>query len=115
MKSGWWVLLWMGGLALPSWIGHEGDGSLDLLTFGWGELDSLVPTFIAVTGRLSSQGIVDTVHRTIVRIPVKATKRCRPAEPGGFPATGPLEKRSAGKGGAGETHALAEQRETLRT
>ncbi|MGP5608006.1 APC family permease [Arthrobacter rhombi] len=68
MKSGWWMLLWMGGLALLSWIGHYGDGSLDLLTFGWGELGALVLTaivfWVAVTRRLSPQEVVDNVERT---------------------------------------------------
>ncbi len=73
MKSGWWMLLWMGGLGLLSWIGHYGDGALDLLTFGWGELGALVLTIIvfivAVTRRLEPQEVVDNVERTHLEDP----------------------------------------------
>ncbi|MDN5755007.1 MAG: hypothetical protein L0H32_04510 [Micrococcaceae bacterium] len=73
MKSGGWMLLWMAGLALLSWIGHYGDGSLDLLTFGWGELGALVLTaivfWVAVTRRLSPQEVVDNVYRTHLEDP----------------------------------------------
>lgn len=68
MRSGWWMLLWMGGLAVLSWLGHYGEGSLDVLGFGWGELAVLVLTvivfFVAVTRRLSPQEVVDNVRRT---------------------------------------------------
>lgn len=68
MRSGWWMILWMGGLALLSWLGHYGDGALDLMGFGWGELVILVFTvivfFVAVTQRLAPQDVVDNVQRT---------------------------------------------------
>ncbi|WP_372699510.1 APC family permease [Arthrobacter sp. JSM 101049] len=68
MRSGWWMILWMAGLALLSWIGHYGEGALDLMGFGWGELVILVFTvivfFVAVTQRLAPQDVVDNVQRT---------------------------------------------------
>jgi amino acid transporter len=39
--ASWWILPWLGGLCLFSWIGHY-DGGLDLLAFGVGELVIIV-------------------------------------------------------------------------
>lgn len=75
-KSGWWMVLWLGGLGVLSWLGHYGEGSLDLLTFGWGELATLVLTAIvfyaAVSQRLQPQDVVDNVERTHVADPEEA-------------------------------------------
>ncbi|WP_218852433.1 APC family permease [Spelaeicoccus albus] len=73
MKSGWWMLLWMAGLALLSWIGFYGDGALKLLGFGWGELGALVWTIIVfvvgVRNRLTPEEVVSTVHHTHIDEP----------------------------------------------
>lgn len=37
LRSGWWMLPWLGGLCLISLLGHYQDG-LGVLGFGWGEL-----------------------------------------------------------------------------
>lgn len=68
LKSGWWMILWLVGLGVLSWLGHYGEGSLDILTFGWGELAAAVLTiivfYVAVSQRLTPQEVVDNVERT---------------------------------------------------
>lgn len=68
-KAGWWVLLWLGGLTLCSWFGHyEGGMDLGFFHFGWGELVvaifTLIVYIVAVSNRLTSDKVVDTVART---------------------------------------------------
>jgi amino acid transporter len=66
-KAGWWVLLWLGGLAVCSWLGHY-SGGLDYFTFGPGELIvaafTLVVYIVAVSNRLTPEKVVDTVAAT---------------------------------------------------
>lgn len=68
LKSGWWMILWLVGLGVLSWLGHYGEGSLDILTFGWGELGAAVLTiivfYVAVSQRLTPREVVDNVERT---------------------------------------------------
>ncbi|WP_417218780.1 APC family permease [Arthrobacter sp.] len=68
LKSGWWMLLWLGALGVLSYLGHYGEGSLDILTFGWGELGAAVVTvivfYVAVSQRLRPQDVVENVERT---------------------------------------------------
>jgi Amino acid transporters len=68
LKSGWWMILWLGALGVLSYLGHYGEGSLDILTFGWGELCAAVVTvivfYVAVSQRLRPQDVVDNVERT---------------------------------------------------
>lgn len=67
-KSGWWMILWLGGLGVLSWLGHYGEGALDVLTFGWGELATAVLTvivfYVAISQRLQPRDVVGNVERT---------------------------------------------------
>lgn len=67
-RNGWWMLLWMGGLALLSWLGSYGEGQLNLLTFGWGELGCLILTIIVfivgIKTRLKPTEVVQNVENT---------------------------------------------------
>ncbi|GAA1362455.1 APC family permease [Arthrobacter rhombi] len=68
LKSGGWMILWLGALGVLSYLGHYGEGALDILTFGWGELGAAVVTvvvfYVAVSQRLRPQDVVDNVERT---------------------------------------------------
>ncbi|HET7303920.1 MAG TPA: APC family permease [Segeticoccus sp.] len=74
-RSGWWMLLWMGGLAFLSWIGHY-SGGLDVLGFGWGELCVLAWTIIvygiAMKTRLRPERVVGNVRGTHMDSPEEA-------------------------------------------
>lgn len=65
-KSGWWILVWFGGLALCSWLGHYGGG-LDILGFGSGIVAMVVLTAVvyvlAMRTRLGARQVVENVHR----------------------------------------------------
>lgn len=65
-EAGWWMIPWLAGLALLSWLGHY-EGGRNLLTFGWGELVivafSAVIYMLAVSTRLSPQKCADNVRR----------------------------------------------------
>lgn len=67
LRSGAWMIPWLGGLCLFSWIGHY-EGGLDLLTFGWGELVvavfSALIYLLAVRTRLVPEQCVENVRRT---------------------------------------------------
>src|SRR5699024_1897717 len=67
-KSGWWMLLWIGGLAVLSYLGNYGEGSLGVLTFAWGELACLIVTAIVfavgVGTRLKSDEVIANVENT---------------------------------------------------
>ncbi|HET7326563.1 MAG TPA: APC family permease [Nocardioidaceae bacterium] len=72
LNAGWWMLLWLAGLAALSYFGHY-EGGTDLLPFGWGELltaaFSAAVYVIAVATRLSPAMVVDNVRRTHVEEP----------------------------------------------
>jgi amino acid transporter len=65
-QAGWWMIPWLGGLALLSWLGHY-EGGIGVLTFGWGELTvvvfSVLIFMLAVRTRLSPQECVQNFRR----------------------------------------------------
>lgn len=67
MRSGWWMLLWMVGLVVLSFIGHYGGG-LDLLGFIVGEIVtvifSIIVFYIGIACRLSPEEAVEAVEQT---------------------------------------------------
>ena len=62
------MLLWIGGLAVLSYLGTYGEGSLGVLTFGWGELACLIVTAIVfavgIKTRLKSEEVIANVENT---------------------------------------------------
>ncbi len=78
LASGAWMILWLVGLALLSFLGHytgvEGaksdtaGGNLNILGYGVGEavvvVFSLIVFIVAIKTRLSPQAVVDNVERT---------------------------------------------------
>src|SRR5699024_1934054 len=67
-KSGWWMLLWIGALAVLSFLGNYGEGSLGVLTCGWGKRACLIVTAIVyavgVVSQLQSDEIIDNDENT---------------------------------------------------
>ncbi len=78
LASGAWMILWLAGLALLSFLGHysgvedatspTAGGNLDILGYGVGEavvvVFSLVVFIVAIKTRLSPQDVVRNVERT---------------------------------------------------
>ncbi len=68
--AGWWMVLWLAGLAVLSYVGYY-EGGLELLGFGWGELAvvvfSLVVYWVAMVTRLGPREVVANVNRSHVR------------------------------------------------
>lgn len=67
IRSGWWVIPWLGGLALLSLLSHYGGG-LGVLTVGWGELAVAVFSAaiyaLAVATRLAPEKCLENIYRT---------------------------------------------------
>ncbi len=67
-KSGWWMVLWLGGLAVLSLLSNYGEGAMGVLTFGWGELVCTVFTaivfYVGIKTRLKSEEVVANVENT---------------------------------------------------
>lgn len=60
--------VWIVGLAVLSFLGNYGEGSLGLLTFGWGELACLIVSAIVfavgIKTRLKSEDVISNVVNT---------------------------------------------------
>lgn len=81
LRAGWWVLPWLGGLCLFSWLGHY-EGGLEILPFGWGEL--LIAVFsaavylLAIAIRLTPEQCAAIVGQMSARPPADATGEVHP-------------------------------------
>src|SRR5699024_12718510 len=64
-KSGWWMILWLGGLAVLSLLSNYGEGSLGLLTFGWGELACFIVTDIVLAVGVGTRLMSDEVFTNV--------------------------------------------------
>ena len=68
LRASWWIIPWLGGMCVFSWIGHY-DGGLDLLGFGWGELVVLALSVAiyaaAVKSRLTTQECVESADQMV--------------------------------------------------
>jgi len=72
LRASWWIIPWLGGMCLFSWLGHY-DGGLDVLGFGWGELVILALSaavyVLAVKTRLTPEQCVACADQMVAEEP----------------------------------------------
>lgn len=72
LGGSWWIIPWLGGLCLFSWLGHY-EGGLDVLSFGWGELVvmalSAAVYAVAVKSRLTGEQCAECADQMVGKEP----------------------------------------------